>query len=76
VEQLRGWAKQIERRRRARHDVYATFSNDDAGHAVANARVIWSLLGGSAAVVARTSADAEAREPGGGRPRRTNGAVS
>ena len=43
--QLRAWAGRIGRWRRAGHDVYAYFNNDDAGHAVTNARELRSLLG-------------------------------
>ena len=45
AEQLRAWAERVERWRRAGHDVYAYFNNDDAGHAVANARELRALLG-------------------------------
>jgi len=44
---LRDWAKRIKRWRRAGHDVYAYFNNDNFGHAAANARELRSLLGGS-----------------------------
>jgi uncharacterized protein YecE (DUF72 family) len=43
--QMRAWAERIDRWRRAGHDVYAYFNNDDAGHAVTNARELRDLLG-------------------------------
>jgi uncharacterized protein YecE (DUF72 family) len=42
--QMQAWAKRIETLRRAGYGVYAYFNNDDAGHAVANARELRSLL--------------------------------
>ena len=42
--QMQEWATRIEGWRRAGYDVYAYFNNDDAGHAVANARELRSLL--------------------------------
>ncbi len=44
-EQLKSWAGRIDGWRRAGHAVYAYFNNDDAGHAVANARELRALLG-------------------------------
>ena len=44
-DQMRSWADRIDRWRRAGHDVYAYFNNDDAGHAVTNARELRDLLG-------------------------------
>jgi len=43
--QLKEWSQRIEHLRRAGHDVYAYFNNDNFGHAVANAHELLSLLG-------------------------------
>ena len=43
--QLQSWAERIDGWRRAGHDVYAYFNNDDAGYAVANARGLRAMLG-------------------------------
>ena len=45
AEQLRAWAARIDCWRRAGRDVFAYFNNDDAGHAVTNARELADLLG-------------------------------
>ena len=45
ADQMRTWAERIDGWRRAGHDVYAYFNNDDAGHAVTNARELRDLLG-------------------------------
>jgi uncharacterized protein YecE (DUF72 family) len=71
LEQLRGWRRRIEGWQRAGHDVYAYFNNDDAGHAVTNARELRSLLDANA-----PSEEAETREPARARLRRGRGAVS
>ncbi len=41
---LRRWAKRIEAFRQSGRDVYVYFNNDDAGHAVADARTLRALL--------------------------------
>ena len=41
---LRRWAKRVEAFRQSGRDVYAYFNNDDAGHAVADARTLRALL--------------------------------
>jgi uncharacterized protein YecE (DUF72 family) len=42
---LRRWAGHIEAIRRAGHDVYVYFNNDNGGHAVTNALELKALLG-------------------------------
>jgi uncharacterized protein YecE (DUF72 family) len=42
---LERWAEQILEFQSGGHDVYVYFNNDDAGHAVANARELRTLLG-------------------------------
>ncbi len=45
--QLEPWARRIDDYRRAGHDVYAYFNNDDRGYAVQNALELAALLGGT-----------------------------
>jgi uncharacterized protein YecE (DUF72 family) len=47
TEQLGTWAIRMEEWRQAGHDVYAYFNNDNAGHAVTNARELRTLRGNS-----------------------------
>jgi uncharacterized protein YecE (DUF72 family) len=42
---LRTWAGKIDGFRPSGRDVFVYFNNDDAGHAVANARELRGLLG-------------------------------
>ncbi|HEY1379860.1 MAG TPA: DUF72 domain-containing protein [Gemmataceae bacterium] len=42
---LRSWADWMGEQRRAGHDVFAYFNNDDAGHAVRDAQVLRDMLG-------------------------------
>lgn len=55
--------------------MYAYFNNDDAGHAVTNAREMRSLLAAAAAADPGESAAVPGPDPAG-RPRRAAGAVS
>lgn len=64
-EQLRAWAGRIDGWRRAGHDVYAYFNNDDAGNAFANAGELRSLLGASPTDGTRPNREAESRAAGG-----------